>query len=576
MKRNLALYCRTRKEVSMAKKIFSIVTLSAFVIFTISCTMKYVNIKEVGNPVKWEGKNVKIRTAQLNSGEIVEFSKDYCGRILRGTVVGYGKVKKEMVLEKSEIQKLIHSGLANTYIETKEGKTYVVPSYKDKGDTILVKEVMEQVSIPLTEVSLLGIEKSSPFGTLLIIAGTAVLVTALLAEVGKKPTYNTSTESCPFVYSYDGERYVFDAEPYGGAICQGLERRDWSRLENLKEIDGLYKVLVTNELDETQYTDELKLVVVDHPSEIAVAPDLTGKIHTVSDRHPPRKAYDKYGNDILRVMADKDQNFWLTNMEEKDSENPADLKDELILEFFKPPDAAKAKLIVDARTTLWGSQTLKRYLGLHGEAVDRWYKDVNSFGPSRFKMANMLMREECFFLKINIETEQGWETKGILSGGGPLISEDRIYPLDISDVKGDTLRIKLAPPAAFWMIDAIAVDFAKDVPVKITKIAPIEAFGNEDRDVRKPLEGRDNHYHKMKDIGENVRLVFEAPPRTDGSDRSFFLQASGYYDIHINPAGKPNWPVIDKLHDEPGFLVQYAFAEYQKWKSGALKALNAR
>ena len=58
MKRNLALYCQTRQEVSMTKGIFSIVTLSAFVIFTISCTMKYVNERKRGIHKKGSGKDV--------------------------------------------------------------------------------------------------------------------------------------------------------------------------------------------------------------------------------------------------------------------------------------------------------------------------------------------------------------------------------------------------------------------------------------------------------------------------------------------------------------------------------------
>jgi hypothetical protein len=276
----------------------------------------------------------------------------------------------------------------------------------------------------------------------------------------------------------------------------------------------------------------------------------------------------------LPLIADKDQHFWLTNIKEKSTQNPSDLKDELILEFHKPPGASKAKLMVDARTTLWGSKTLKRYLDLHGEEVDRWYQDVNSFGPERLKMANMLMREECFFLKINIETEQGWETKGLMSGGGPLISEDRIYPLDISDVKGDKLRIKLSPPAAFWMIDSVAVDFTKDIPVTVIKIAPSEAFDKNNQDVKKLLASNDNLYHEMKNTGENVRLVFQAPPRTAGSERSLFLEASGYYDIHIASVGRPNRQILDRLHEEPGFLLQYAFDEYLKWKEEALKVLS--
>jgi hypothetical protein len=49
-------------------------------------------------------------------------------------------------------------------------------------------------------------------------------------------------------------------------------------------------------------------------------------------------------------------------------------------------------------------------------------------------------------------------------------------------------------------------------------------------------------------------------------DRTLILKASGYYDIHLEGKGKPQLQIIDKLHSEPGFVIQYAYKEYLKWK----------
>ena len=90
-------------------------------------------------------------------------------------------------------------------------------------------------------------------------------------------------ESCPFIYSFDGEKYVFDGEPYGGAICPALERTDYCLLENLKPFNNQYLLQLTNEVDETQYTNEFKLWVVDHPKGIRIVPDINGKLFTISN-----------------------------------------------------------------------------------------------------------------------------------------------------------------------------------------------------------------------------------------------------------------------------------------------------
>ncbi len=73
--------------------------------------------------------------------------------------------------------------------------------------------------------------------------------------------HSSDEESCPFVYSFDGEEYVLDSEPCGVAVSEGLKRPDWVELSSLKEVDGKSRVLLTNELGETQYTDELNRLV---------------------------------------------------------------------------------------------------------------------------------------------------------------------------------------------------------------------------------------------------------------------------------------------------------------------------
>ena len=152
------------------------------------------------------------------------------------------------------------------------------------------------VNVPLDQVQRFWVQTTqvSTARTVGLVAGltAAVVVIAVVAAVAvgaaKKstPAATTTTSqglgSCPFVYSWDGTRYVFEAEPYGGAIARGLEKDDYSELGQLKEEDGRYKLRMTNEVDETQMTNLTELWVVDHPKGTRVVPDIDGKLHTVS------------------------------------------------------------------------------------------------------------------------------------------------------------------------------------------------------------------------------------------------------------------------------------------------------
>jgi hypothetical protein len=191
-------------------------------------------------------------------------------------------------------------------------------------------------------------------------------------------------------------------------------------------------------------------------------------------------------------------------------------------------------------------------------------------------MRNTQVREELYSLQIRVETEDGWKSKGLIIGGGPFISEERVYPLDISDIAGDVLRIKLTPPAAFWMMNYLAVDYSEDMPVEVKEIEAREALDHKGQDVRDILRNNDNNYLIMPNIGDRTELVFDSPPQRDGMVRTVLLKASGYYDIHLEAKGKPQLATIEKMEKEPGYAVQHAFKEYLKWKEELMKIVSRR
>ena len=369
--------------------------------------------------------------------------------------------------------------------------------------------------------------------------------------------------SCPFIYAFDGERYVFEAEPYGGAICQGLERAEWARLDYLANINGRSRLLIANEMDETQYTDEAKLVIVDHSQDVTVIPDILGNMHTFSRILPPLVAFDQNSGNILPAVAANDLLFWQSDLAGRDPEIKENAKDELTFDFPKPKEAKTAKLMVNTWTTHQGSEIAKVFLGLFGDQLTTWMDEVNRFGPANRDIWNWYFNEDLFTTTIFVQTKDGWKSRGRVYGGGPFIAKEKAYVLDIGDVPGESLKIKMSPAAGFWRMNFIGVDYSPDQRVEISEVKASEARDKNGRDIAALLENDDNRYLVMPETGDAAELSFSVPAPKPNLQRTIFLKIKGYYDIHLQPKGEPQTELISKIFHEPGFSAQFALKMFQ-------------
>jgi hypothetical protein len=565
----------------MNKKTVSVITLITFVVFTVSCshTNKKISLQEAVAKSR-KGEQVEIMAALKSSGERIEYKKDAPARIVGDKIVSEGSFLEkyvEMEVAKTDVKKK-RSDVSNSIYEVimSDGTTYriVKDSYKEKGDRATFTAIIQEHTgdIPLSEVELVWVRKVDPVKTFIVTVGGITL-----ASLGVGLLIALVKECCPFVYSFDGERYIFDAEPYGGAICEGMKRTEWCNLKYLKEAEGLYKFILSNEVDETQYTDEIKLLVVDHPKGTRVIPDEKGHLHTLSRPVGPEKAYDGKGRDLVFLVGENDWIYWKTREDEMGAEKRESLKEEIVFEFPKPEGAREAKLLFNGCNTLWSSQMIKRFLELYGNEIGSFYENMKVRGSGEIGMLRQWNeREELYRLQLRVETEEGWKSKGTMVGGGPFVSEDRIYTIDLRDVPGDTLRIKLTPPMGFWQINYMAVDYTQDLPVDVMEMAPLQAFDQKNQDVRDTLVHTDGSYLVMLDYGDRARVEFMAVPGNEGMERTYILKVSGYYEIHLESEGAARMDILRRIFMEPGYPVKYALEEYHKWqrektKSGAIR-----
>jgi hypothetical protein len=131
--------------------------------------------------------------------------------------------------------------------------------------------------------------------------------------------------SCPYLYAWDGERFVFVTDllwnaPLGLQVAEGqlAPWRDWEYLKipghQLAAKDGHYILQATAELWEADYFDHVRLLAVDHPADVEIySNEKVGppqfaeyKIHTVRQPRTPVSARNSAGRDLLPEIREQD------------------------------------------------------------------------------------------------------------------------------------------------------------------------------------------------------------------------------------------------------------------------------
>ncbi len=132
--------------------------------------------------------------------------------------------------------------------------------------------------------------------------------------------------SCPFLYVWNGKRFVFftdilGASPLGELAPDGTylqpNPEEYVRLGSApKPINGDYVFQITDEMREVDYFDRLRLLAVDHPAnedvysdEIYSSSPVTPALYLVRNKRFPVSAVDDHGKNVLPLIRYADGRY---------------------------------------------------------------------------------------------------------------------------------------------------------------------------------------------------------------------------------------------------------------------------
>ncbi len=209
---------------------------------------------------------------------------------------------------------------------------------------------------------------------------------------------------------------------------------------------------------------------------------------------------------------------------------------------------------------------------MRGDGVDQWYEGINQRGPEATELLSFNMREELYFLKCHIKKGDSWVARALIPGGGPLITEDKIVHLDLSDIPGDTLTLRLDPPEGFWTIDYLALEYGGYPAPAIREVSISAGRDHQQTDITDLLREDDSQYFVMPKLNDWAEVQFEEISRPPGTRRSIFLKATGYYEIQIDKSRPEQQELITEMLRTPGAIVEYALDEYLVWRTEMLSS----
>jgi len=136
--------------------------------------------------------------------------------------------------------------------------------------------------------------------------------------------------SCAFLYAWNGREYTFVKDMMwrsalgmplgimGGETAYAFPNASQEYLkipgEALQANDGKFTLQITEELWETAYFDQVKLLAIDHPDSVDIFVDERFVpppfpplfIYQVAQKHLPKAVTDENGNDLLPKLREKD------------------------------------------------------------------------------------------------------------------------------------------------------------------------------------------------------------------------------------------------------------------------------
>lgn len=319
--------------------------------------------------------------------------------------------------------------------------------------------------------------------------------------------------SCPFLYVWNGDRFVLQGEAFGTSLGRGLEGTTTCVLPAAAARDGTIAVRITNERPETHYIDRVQLEAFATPPGCAAVADPAGRIWPVrSPRGPLDPPAGLEGRDgIFRDPPPEAAVFG------------AGYRDVLELRFARPPGASTASLVVDAINTdlaYWSFEQILKYLG----DSSLFFLDRIESDPALIETLRAWILD--LSLSVEVWSEGEWRCAGRIAPEASAIPFTKLVRIEVDPVGPEPVRVRLGTVAGGWRIDSVGLDGTVSAPLepRPLRLRAAEIAGADVAGTVAHADGR----RVVTLPGDRLNLDFDGVSGGDPALVSYALRVTGY------------------------------------------------
>jgi hypothetical protein len=447
-----------------------------------------------------------------------------------------GCTESKEVTRRSELNDPQETG--TIWVLTKDSTLYVLSKYTLRDSLLIAVGSAERQGMRRSfsgELSLSRIQyiqscNTNVFRTLVAAGAVAFVGASAVSYLNGSTGFNVNEkvatyyppigESCPFIYGWDGKRYVLEGEAFGVALGRALELRTSTILPSVSVDNSRIKVRITNERPETHYINSVELVAVETDTSATAIADVNNVIWPVYKAVPALTASDLSGRNILERVRARDQLYWESDL----STTSSDFEDVIQLSFSKPSSVQEGSLIVHAINTNLSEVIFKNLFEFLGDQSLAFMRAVEHDPEMIATMRNWIGESS---LKAFVWNGENWERIGMIYPEANVASFSRLIRFRTDNIKGDTVRIQLRALTDVWKLDAVNVDWTLVQPLKTKEALLLSAVGPGERDVSAALRKADSQYVVVVPP-EQIDLTFRSVPPSPGKKITYALNAQGY------------------------------------------------